>query len=250
MSNNSRSVIETAQLERERESSPTSNSLIKSRTRVKQFGEVFTPKHIVQQMCDLCEPDISRLDGKVFEPTCGNGNFLVEILHRKLEKIKYNNKTQFESEIILALSSIYAVDIQKDNVEESRKRLRNIILEFTSEHKSSINFLYAVDAVLEHTILVGNTLTQQKELKFYDFKLNYKDFSFEISPHSLYEIEQNYAKTKKANISNLQQIFKETVSPPQTTPKRRNKPIISTILSPGNQPSSKQASLFREKYGQ
>ena len=201
-------------------------------------------------MCDLCEPDISRLDGKVFEPTCGNGNFLVEILHRKLGKIKYKKKTQFESEIILALSSIYAVDIQKDNVEEARKRLRNIILEFTSEHKSSINFLYAIDAVLEHTILVGNTLTQQKELKFYDFKLNYKDFSFEISPHSLHEIEQDYAKTKKANISNLQQIFKETISPPQTTPKRRNKPITSTILSPGNQPSSKQASLFRGKYGQ
>lgn len=201
-------------------------------------------------MCDLCEPDISRLDGKVFEPTCGNGNFLVEILHRKLEKIKYNNKTQFESEIILALSSIYAVDIQKDNVEEARKRLRSIVLEFTSEHKSSINFLYAVDTVLEYTILVGNTLTQQKNIKFYDFKLNYKDFSFEISPHSLHEIEQDYAKTKKANIENLQQIFKEAISPPQTTPKRRNKPIISTIFSPGNQPSSKQASLFRENYGQ
>ena len=59
-------------------------SLIKSKKRVKKFGEVFTPEFIVKQMCDLCEPTISQVDRKVFEPTCGNGNFLVEILNRKL----------------------------------------------------------------------------------------------------------------------------------------------------------------------
>ena len=63
-------------------------NLIKSKARVKQHGEVFTPEFIVKQMCDLCEPEISQINKKIFEPTCGNGNFLVEILRRKLEKIK------------------------------------------------------------------------------------------------------------------------------------------------------------------
>jgi len=61
--------------------------LIKSKRRVKEFGEVFTPEFIVKQMCDLCEPTISQVDKKVFEPTCGNGNFLVEILNRKLNLV-------------------------------------------------------------------------------------------------------------------------------------------------------------------
>ena len=197
--------------------------LIKSKKRVKQFGEVFTPEFIVKQMCDLCEPEISRIDGKIFEPTCGNGNFLVEILRRKLAKIKFKNQKQFEFEIILALSNIYAVDIQADNVREARSRLHDIVLDFVSERKSSIHFLNAIEVILSKTILVGNTLTQKSELKFYDFQPNYEDFSFEISQHSLKEIEENFAKTKKANLENLKSTIEKIESPPEKL-KPKSKP--------------------------
>ena len=222
--------------------------LIKSKKRVKQFGEVFTPEFIVKQMCDLCEPEISRINGKVFEPTCGNGNFLVEILRRKLAKIKFKNQKQFEFEIILALSNIYAVDIQADNVREARSRLHDIVLDFVSKRKSSIYFLNAVEFILSKTILVGNTLTQKSELKFYDFQPNYEDFSFEISQHSLKEIEENFAKTKKANLENLKSTIEKIESPPEklklkSKPKRK----LETPASPNDGKDSKliqQATLF------
>ena len=201
-----------------------SEKLIKSKKRVKQFGEVFTPEFIVKQMCDLCEPEISRIDGKIFEPTCGNGNFLVEILRRKLAKIKFKSQKQFEFEIILALSNIYAVDIQADNVHEARSRLHEITLDFVGERKSSIHFLNAVEFILSKTILVGNTLTQKSELKFYNFQPNYEEFSFEISQHSLKEIEENFAKTKKANLENLKIAIEKIESPPEKPkPKRKLK---------------------------
>ena len=121
-------------------------------------------------MCDLCEPDISAIDKKIFEPTCGNGNFLVEILRRKLSKIKFKSQKQFEAEIILALSNIYAVDIQEDNVKEARARLADIVDKFVSlqiekgkyKHRS-YEFINVVESILDHTIIIGNTLTQKKK---------------------------------------------------------------------------------------
>lgn len=140
-------------------------SLIKSKKRVKKFGEVFTPEFIVKQMCDLCEP------------TCGNGNFLVEILNRKLNSVpdlyvkikKQKNARSKKAQqeiydfcLVLAISNVYAVDIQEDNVEESRKRLKNVIFEHTKKTTNSIFFLQIIDKILDSNIIVGNTLTQKK----------------------------------------------------------------------------------------
>lgn len=95
---------------------------IKSKDRVKKFGEVFTPPHIVNDMCDMIPSDIWENIGSTFlEPTCGNGNFLVEILNRKLERCST------EQDCIKALESIYGIDILQDNVEESKQRMLNII---------------------------------------------------------------------------------------------------------------------------
>lgn len=99
----------------------TSQRQIKSQERVKDFGEVFTPDWLVSDMCDLCEPDISDPGKTVLEPACGNGNFLVEVLRRKLAKCNG------PKEVLAALGNIYGIDIQEDNVLEARDRMFDIL---------------------------------------------------------------------------------------------------------------------------
>ncbi|MGB9624635.1 MAG: N-6 DNA methylase [Phycisphaerae bacterium] len=99
---------------------------VKSRQRVIDYGEVLTPKHIVNAMLDLVKQETERIDSRFLEPACGTGNFLIEILERKLRVVeKRYGKSQLEYEryAILAVSSIYRIDILEDNVEECRQRL-------------------------------------------------------------------------------------------------------------------------------
>ena len=98
--------------------------LIKSKKRVKEFAEVFTPDFIVKDMCDLIPNEIwDNIESTFLEPACGNGNFLVEIYARKLERCKN------EKDGLKALASIYGVDIQSDNVVESRLRLVDMFID-------------------------------------------------------------------------------------------------------------------------
>ena len=183
--------------------SPTVGRLIKSKRRVKDFGEVFTPESIVQQMCDLCEPDISAIDKKIFEPTCGNGNFLVEILRRKLRRIRQVDNPCFDLEVIWALSNIYGVDIQPDNVQEARQRLESAVLDFIAKCQGSTLTRSTIAAILEVTIIVGDTLRDKDELYFYDFQPIFATNSFEISKYSLRDIERDYTNRCRADLSDL-----------------------------------------------
>ena len=91
---------------------------IKSKKRVKEFAEVYTNEREVKAMCDLIPKETwDNIESTFLEPACGNGNFLVEIYARKLERCKT------EKDGLKALASIYGVDIQSDNVAESRLRL-------------------------------------------------------------------------------------------------------------------------------
>ena len=97
---------------------------IKSKKRVKEFAEVFTPDFIVKDMCDLIPSEIwENIESTFLEPACGTGNFLVEIYARKLEHCKD------EKDGLKALASIYGVDIQSDNVAESRLRLVDMFID-------------------------------------------------------------------------------------------------------------------------
>lgn len=92
--------------------------LIKSKQRVKDFAEVFTPAHIVKDMCDLVPEEMwISVDTTFLEPACGTGNFLTEILARKFKLCK-----DWQDGLI-ALKSVYGIDIQMDNVIEARQRL-------------------------------------------------------------------------------------------------------------------------------
>jgi SAM-dependent methyltransferase len=99
---------------------------VKSKKRVTDYGEVLTPQHIVNAMLDLVKQETQRIDSRFLEPACGTGNFLTEILERKLRVVeKRYGKSQLEYEryAVLAISSIYGIDILEDNAEECRQRL-------------------------------------------------------------------------------------------------------------------------------
>lgn len=122
---------------------------IKSKQRVKERGEVFTNEREVKAMCDLIPNEIwDNIDSTFLEPTCGNGNFLVEILNRKLAKC------DTEEQGIRALKSIYGIDIMQDNVDESRKRMKDIFID-------KFNCNSNVDKILENNIICGDSLKIQ-----------------------------------------------------------------------------------------
>ena len=140
---------------------------IKSRQRVAERGEVFTAEREVNAMLDLVKQETERIDSRFLEPACGNGNFLVEILRRKLEVVKRQYQKQLgelELQATIALSSIYGVDIMKDNVEECCQRLHDIVynwyLEVHPLQKAPSEKLSATWTYLLHrNILWGDALT-------------------------------------------------------------------------------------------
>lgn len=102
---------------------------IKSHKRVEDFGEVFTNEREVKAMCDMVKDETYRIDSLTLEPACGDGNFLAEILNRKLHTVeaRYGKSSHdVEKYSLVALSSLYGVDILEDNAEECRKRLYGI----------------------------------------------------------------------------------------------------------------------------
>ena len=141
---------------------------IKSKERVTDRGEVFTAEREVKAMCDLVKEETERIDSRFLEPACGNGNFLAEILRRKLEVVKNKykkNPYDYELNSVLAVTSIYGVEIMHDNVLECRKRLFDIWnKEYTAVCKKDANddCREIVQYILELNILCGNALSLKK----------------------------------------------------------------------------------------
>ena len=138
---------------------------IKTKKRVVDHGEVFTADREVQSMCDLVKEETSRIDSRFLEPACGDGNFLSEILKRKLTAVKnqYGRYvSDYEKYSFVAVSSIYGIDILDDNVIECRKRLYDIWDEaYTSVSKNNANeeCRLSIKYVLSKNIICGDALT-------------------------------------------------------------------------------------------
>lgn len=99
---------------------------VKSRQRVADHGEVFTAQREVNAMLDLVKSETERIDSRFLEPACGDGNFLDEILRRKLAVVRSRygqSALDYEKYAVLAVSSLYGVDILEDNVADCRARL-------------------------------------------------------------------------------------------------------------------------------
>ena len=141
------------------------NKQVNSKKRVRDHGEVFTNHREVVNMLDLVKNETLRLDSRFLEPACGNGNFLVEILSRKLDVLvkKYGkNKLDFEKYSIITLGSIYGIDILTDNVSDSRGRLYKLWLEMYKtifNDAPSPSLISSVKFVLKKNIILGDALT-------------------------------------------------------------------------------------------
>ena len=138
---------------------------VKSKKRVTDHGEVFTSEREVNAMLDLVKQETERIDSRFLEPACGTGNFLVEILRRKLKILENRYKKsqlEFERYTVIAISSIYGVDILEDNVVECRNRLFEIFDEkYTSFYKTKCKeeCRISIKYILERNILRGDALT-------------------------------------------------------------------------------------------
>lgn len=138
---------------------------VKSKERVAEHGEVFTNDREVKAMCDLVAHECERIDSRFLEPACGDGNFLAEIVKRKLavcKKFYKKNTYDYERYSVLVMTSIYGIDIMQDNVDDCRARMFELWnREYESVCKKECNndTRDAVIYILNKNILCGNALT-------------------------------------------------------------------------------------------
>ena len=140
---------------------------IKSKQRVNDHGEVFTPEGVVGAMLDLVRQETERIESRFLEPACGTGNFLIEVLRRKLDVVESRykkSKLEYERYAALAISSIYGVDILEDNVFQCRQRL----FDYFDDRYATIygkdcneDCRKSVKFILSKNILWGDALTMK-----------------------------------------------------------------------------------------
>ena len=138
-------------------------SLTKSKKRVADHGEVFTPAWMVEAMLDLVKGETERIDSRFLEPACGDGNFLVQILRRKLAavELKYG-KSDFERRhyALLALMCLYGIELLTDNIAECRANLLAIFAEYLNLAPSD-DLYRAAFYVLSQNLVHGDARTMR-----------------------------------------------------------------------------------------
>lgn len=138
-------------------------NLVKSKQRVADHGEVFTPPWMVDAMLDLVKDETERIDARFLEPACGSGNFIDRILQRKLAavELKYGRST-FEKQYhaLLGLMCIYGIELLVDNVAECRANALKIFAEYTNVGEGD-DLYRAASHVLRTNILHGDALTMR-----------------------------------------------------------------------------------------
>lgn len=138
-------------------------TLVKSKQRVADHGEVFTPAWMVAAMLDLVKDETQRIDSRVLEPACGSGNFLVQVLQRKLStvEIKYG-KSDFERRhfALYALTCIYGIELLPDNIAECRANLLDIFAEYLNLNEAD-DLYRAAGHVLSINLVHGDALAMK-----------------------------------------------------------------------------------------
>ena len=138
-------------------------SLVKSKQRVADHGEVFTPAWMVEAMLDLVKGETERIDSRFLEPACGDGNFLVQILRRKLAavELKYG-MSDFERRhfALLAVMCIYGIELLPDNIAACRDNLLAIFAEYLKLEPADALYRAAF-YVLSQNLVHGDALKMQ-----------------------------------------------------------------------------------------
>lgn len=135
-----------------------------SKKRVADHGEVYTQPREVNAMLDLVKGETERIDSRFLEPACGHGNFLAEILRRKLRTVENRygrSPLEYERNALLATGAIYGIDILEDNVIQCRGRLFAIIEERFRSLFRPDEFLESIRFVLERNVIWGDALSLQ-----------------------------------------------------------------------------------------
>ena len=164
--------------------------LVKSKQRVADHGEVFTPAWMVEAMLDLVKHESERIDSRFLEPACGSGNFLVPVLQRKLATVEVQfGKNDFEKRhhALLGLMCIYGIELLQDNAEECRANLLDVFASYLRVTPGDTWF-EAAKHVLAVNIVQGDALTMttsdKKPLTFPEWayltkgKFQRRDFSY------------------------------------------------------------------------
>lgn len=167
-------------------------SLVKSKQRVADHGEVFTPAWMVEAMLDLVKDETERIDARFLEPACGSGNFIVQILRRKLAavELKYG-QSDFERRhfALLGLMCIYGIELLADNIAECRANVLEVFAQYLRLNEEDDLYLAATHVLLEN-LVHGDALTMRaKDGQFITFaewgylgkgKYQRRDFRFDV----------------------------------------------------------------------
>lgn len=136
-------------------------TLVRTKRRVADHGEVFTPEWMVEAMLDLVKEESERIDSRFLEPACGSGNFLVQVLKRKLVTVQCKfGRSDFEKRhyALLALMCIYGIELLADNIDECRANMLEILADYLKIESSDA--LYQVASyVLSQNLVHGDALT-------------------------------------------------------------------------------------------
>jgi hypothetical protein len=166
--------------------------LIRSKERVADHGEVFTPPWMVEAMLNLVKEESERIDSRFLEPACGSGNFLVRVLQRKLAAVELKfGKSEFEKRHygLLALMCIYGIELLADNIAECRANIARNFAEYLNLDKSD-DLYRAASYVLSDNLVHGDALTMRthdgEPITFAEWgyigkgKFQRRDFRFDV----------------------------------------------------------------------
>lgn len=138
-------------------------SLIKSKKRVADHGEVFTPEWMVDAMLDLVKEESERIDSRFLEPACGSGNFLVKVLKRKLYAVELKfGKSEFEKRqyALLALMCAYGIELLEDNIIECRANMLEVLVDYLRIDETD-DLYRAASHVLSLNLIQGDALSMK-----------------------------------------------------------------------------------------
>src|SRR5690349_8187089 len=138
-------------------------NLVKSKQRIADHEEVFTPAWLVEAMLDLVKDETERIDSRFLEPACGSGNFLVQVLRRKLAAVECRyGKSEFERRhyALLGLMCIYGIELLADNIAECRANMLEILAEYLNLGESE-ELYQAASFVLSKNIVHADALTMR-----------------------------------------------------------------------------------------
>lgn len=193
-----------------------SSKQIVSKKRVAEHGEVFTNPREVNAMLDLVKQETERIDSRFLEPACGKGAFIAEVLHRKLQIVaKKYKKSQWEYEkyAVLAISSIYGIDILEDNVVDCRQAMLDI---FKQEYKSAIKKDCSAECeasvrfILDKNIIWGDALTlkrvddPKKPIVFSNWSYPFNDRRIKRQDFTFQQILENDNQHKEKTLLDIQ----------------------------------------------